>query len=130
MAEAMAAGQAKGQVLEQAVTRDVEQALETFRRKIMDPRVVRDYKGWSGKVMQYRFTDTGQYYHIRFQDGLPQPAVLGKPEKADITYEMSSAVFLAMSRKEISGLKAYALGKVKVRAPMPDLLKLQKLDSL
>ncbi len=122
----MADGQAEGQVLEQ----DVEQALETFRRKVMDPRVVKDYKGWSGRLMQYHFTDSGQYYHIRFQDGLPLPAVKGKPEKADVQYEMSSAIFLAMSRKEISGLKAYALGKVKVRASMPDLLKLQKLDSL
>ena len=122
----MADAQAEGQVLEQGV----EQALETFRSKILDPRVVRDYRNWSGRVMQYHFTDTGQYYHIRFQDGLPQPAVRGKPEKADVSYEMSSAIFLAMSRKEISGLKAYALGKVKVRAPMPDLLKLQKLDSL
>jgi putative sterol carrier protein len=120
------ADQAEGQVLEQGV----EQALETFRKKIMDPRVVKDYKAWSGKVMQYHFTDTGEYYHIRFLDGLPLPAVKGRPEKADVTYEMSSAVFLAMSRKEISGLKAYALGKVKVRAAMPDLLKLQKLDSL
>jgi len=108
----------------------VEQAIEGFRQKIMDPRVVKDYKGWSGKVMQYHFTDTGRPYHIRFQDGLPQPAVLGKPEKADVFYEMSSATFLAMSRKELSGLKAYAQGKVKVRASMPDLLKLQKLDSL
>ena len=122
----MADAQAEGQVLEQGV----EQALESFRSKILDPRVVKDYRNWSGRVMQYHFTDTGQYYHIRFQDGLPQPAVRGKPEKADVSYEMSSAIFLAMSRKEISGLKAYALGKVKVRAPMPDLLKLQKLDSL
>ena len=122
----MADAQAEGQVLEQGV----EQALETFRSKILDPRVVKDYRNWSGRVMQYHFTDTGQYYYIRFQDGLPQPAVRGKPEKADVQYEMSSAIFLAMSRKEISGLKAYALGKVKVRAPMPDLLKLQKLDSL
>jgi putative sterol carrier protein len=130
MAEAMPAGQAEGQVLEQGLAREVEQALETFRQKIMDPRVVKDYKSWSGKVMQYHFTDTGRYYHIRFQDGLPQPAAAGKPERADVSYEMSSAIFLAMSRKEISGLKAYALGKVKVRASMPDLLKLQKLDSL
>jgi putative sterol carrier protein len=107
-----------------------QRCLETFRLKFLDPRVVKDYKGWSGKVMQYHFTDTGKYYHIRFQDGVPQPAVRGKPEKADVTYEMSSQIFLAMSRKEISGLKAYAQGKVKVRAPMPDLLKLQKLDSL
>ena len=126
MADIMAGLQAEGQVLEQGV----EQALETFRSKILDPRVVKDYRNWSGRVMQYHFTDTGQYYHIRFQDGLPQPAVRGKPEKADVSYEMSSAIFLAISRKEISGLKAYALGKVKVRAPMPDLLKLQKLDSL
>jgi putative sterol carrier protein len=108
----------------------VEQCLETFRLKMHDPRVVKDYKGWSGKVMQYYFPDTGRYYHIRFQDGLPQPAVEGKPEKADVFYEMSSAVFRALSRKEISGLKAFAQGKVKVRAAMPDLLKLQKLDSL
>jgi putative sterol carrier protein len=122
----MAEAQAGGQVLEQ----DLERALEGFRLKMLDPRVVRDYKSWSGKVMQYHFTDTGVYYHIRFQDGLPQPAVKDKPEKADVYYEMSSETFLAMSRKEISGLKAYALGKVKVRASMPDLLKLQKLDSL
>ena len=116
----------EGQVLEQTV----EQCIESFRMKFLDPRVVKDYKGWSGKVMQYHFTDTGEYYHIRFQDGQPLPAVKGKPEKADVLYEMSSAIFLALSRKEISGLKAYAQGKVKVRAAMPDLLKLQKLDSL
>jgi len=122
----MAETQDEGQVLEQTV----EQCLESFRLKFYDPRVVKDYKGWSGKVMQYHFTDTDQYYHIRFQDGQPQPAVKGKPEKADISYEMSAAVFLALTRRELSGLKAYALGKVKVRAAMPDLLKLQKLDSL
>jgi putative sterol carrier protein len=108
----------------------VEQCLETFRMKILDPRALKDYRGWSGKVMQYHFPDTGRYYHIRFQDGLPQPAVEGKPEKADVFYEMSTEVFRALTRKEISGLKAFAQGKVKVRAAMPDLLKLQKLDSL
>jgi hypothetical protein len=129
MADASVQSQAEARVLED-LGREVEQALELFRSRIMDPRVVKDYRNWSGRVMQYHFTDTGAYYHIRFQDGLPQHPVKGKPEKADVTYEMSSATFLAMSRKEISGLKAYAQGKVKVRAPMPDLLKLQKLDSL
>jgi hypothetical protein len=114
----------------QALELSVEECLETFRRKFLDPRVVKDYKGWSGRVMLYHFTDTQEYYHIRFQDGLPQPAVKGRVEKADVYYEMSTGTFLAMSRKELSGLKAYAQGKVKVRAPIPDLLKLQKLDSL
>jgi putative sterol carrier protein len=114
----------------QAQELTIDQCIETFRLKFSDPRVVKDYKTWSGKIMQYHFTDTDEYYHIRFQDGLPQPAVKGKVEKADVHYEMSSAIFQAMSRKEISGLKAYAQGKVKVKASMPDLLKLQKLDSL
>jgi len=108
----------------------VEQCLESFRGKFCDPRVAKDYKSWSGKVMQYHFTDTDQYYYIRFQEGQAQPAVKGKPEKADIFYEMTTEVFRALTRKEISGLKAYAMGKVKVKAAMPDLLKLQKLDSL
>jgi putative sterol carrier protein len=114
----------------QAKELTVEQCIESFRLKFYDPRVVKDYKNWSGKVMQYHFTDTDEYFHIRFQDGQPQPAVKGRVEKADVSYEMSSAIFQAMSRKEISGLKAYAQGKVKVKASMPDLLKLQKLDSL
>lgn len=130
MADVPSAVQEQQQVLDEALERGVEQALEVFRSKMMDPRVVKDYSGWSGRVMQYHFTDTGQYYHIRFAEGLPQPAVKGKPEKADVHYEMSAETFLALTRKEISGLKAFAQGKVKVRAPMADLLKLQKLDSL
>jgi putative sterol carrier protein len=122
----MADAESEVQLLQQGV----EQGLESFRRKFLDARVVKDYQSWSGRVMQYHFTDTGRYYHIRFKDGAPQPAQEGKPERADVTYEMSSATFLALTRKEISGLKAYAQGKVKVRAAMPDLLKLQKLDSL
>jgi putative sterol carrier protein len=116
--------------MDEVLEQSVEQCIESFRLKFFDPRVVKDYKTWSGRVMQYHFTDSDEYYHIRFLDGLPQPAVKGKPEKADVYYEMSSEIFLSMSRKEISGLKAFALGKVKVRAAMPDLLKLQKLDSL
>jgi len=115
----MADAQVQGQVREQTVEQTVEQCLEIFRSKILDPRVVKDYKAWSNRVMQYHFTDTGEHYHIRFQDGLPQPAVKGKVEKADVYYEMSSAVFLALTRKEISGLKAYAQGKVKVKASVP-----------
>jgi putative sterol carrier protein len=56
--------------------------------------------------------------------------VEGKVEGAQVTYEMSSDTFLAIHRKELSGMKAYAQKLVKVKASMPDLLKLQKLDSL
>jgi len=119
-----------GDLLGQDHALSVEECLEIFRLKFHDPRVAGDYKGWSGKVMQYHITDTDQYYHIRFEQGLAQPAARGKAERADIQCAMSAAVFRAMTRKQLSGLKAYAQGKVKVKGAMPDLLKLQKLDAL
>jgi putative sterol carrier protein len=125
----MADVQAEGQ-LQEVRELTIEECLESFRKKFYDPRVVKDYKGWSGKIMLYHFTDSDAYYHIRFVNGEPQPAAAGKAEKADVTYEMSTQIFRALTRKEISGLKAFAMGKVKVKAAMPDLLKLQKLDSL
>ena len=61
-----------------AMQQYVEQALEVFRRKIQDPRVVKDYQGWSGKVMQYHFTDTGAYLfdtHSGKCFALPHPVI-------------------------------------------------------
>ena len=111
-------------------TAELEQTLEMFRLKFTDERVARDFKGWIGKTMQYLFTDTGEYYHITFQEGVPAPAARGKPAKADIQYELSTETFLAMARREITGMKAYTQGKVKLRASVPDMLKLQKIDSI
>ncbi len=109
---------------------ELESTLEMFRLKFLDARVARDFKGWTGKTMQYLFTDIGEYYHLRFQEGVPTPAVKGKADKAEISYEMSTETFLALARKEMSGMKAFAQGKVKIRASMPDMLKLQKIDSI
>jgi hypothetical protein len=113
-----------------AKSAELESTLEMFRLKFTDARVARDFKGWSAKTMQYLFTDSGEYYHIAFQDGVPAPAVRGKPGKADIQYELTTETFLAMARKEITGMKAYTQGKVKLRASVPDMLKLQKIDSI
>jgi hypothetical protein len=108
----------------------LEATLEMFRLKFLDDRVSRDFRGWSGKVMQYLFTDAGEYYHITFRDGVPSPAVKGKPDRADIQYEMTTETFHSLANRETTGLKAYAQGKVKLRASMPDMLKLQKIDSI
>ncbi len=110
--------------------RELESTMEMFRLKFLDPRVAGSFKGWNGKTMQYLFSDLGEYYSIRFQDGVPGPVEKGKPEKADICYEMTTETFLALARKEMTGLRAYGLGKVKLRASMPDMLKLQKIDSI
>jgi hypothetical protein len=119
-----------GDIQVQETSQILEQQLEMFRKKFLDPRVARDFKGWNGKTMQYLFTDTGDRFIIRFADGVPGPAERGTAEKAEIQYELATETFFALARKEITGLRAYAQGKVKLRASMPDMLKLQRIDSI
>ena len=104
-------------------------ALDEQRWKFTDPKVAKDFSRWN-KTMQYHFTDTGEYYLIRFVDGQPQPPVPEQVPKPDIQYQMDSDTFLAITRKEITGLKAYQQKRVKLKASMPDILKLQKIDKL
>jgi putative sterol carrier protein len=105
------------------------QILEEQRAKFTDPKVAGSFSKWN-KSMQYHFTDLDEYYVIRFMDGQPQPPAKDRVEKPDIQYEMDTETFLAITRKEITGLKAYQQKKVRLKASMPDMMKLQKIDKL
>jgi hypothetical protein len=109
-----------------------EAVIETLRQqndRFMNVKVASSFKGWT-RVMQYNFPDIGLSMTIPVKDGMPEPPVEGKAVDPQVIYEMSSDTFLAIARKEISGMKAYTQKLVKVKASMPDLLKLQRLDSV
>jgi putative sterol carrier protein len=103
--------------------------LDEQRLRFADPKVVKEFSRWN-KTMQYHFPDRGEYYLVRFIDGEAQPPVQEQVPKPDIQYEMDSDTFLAIIRKEITGMRAYQQKRVKLKASMPDLLKLQKIDKL
>ena len=105
------------------------QVLEEQRLRFSDPRVAKEFSRWN-KTMQYHFTDLDEYYVIRFVEGRAEPPLCRQVEKPDIQYEMDSDTFLAITRKEITGLKAYQQKRIKLKAAMPDMLKLQKIDKL
>jgi putative sterol carrier protein len=105
------------------------QALDDERRKFTDPKVAKDFSRWN-KTMQYHFTDRGEYYLVRFVEGQPQPPAQEQHPKPDIQYEMDSSTFLAIIRKELTGLKAYQQKRVRLKASVPDILKLRKIDKL
>jgi hypothetical protein len=105
------------------------EVLEEQRLRFTDPRVAKEFSRWN-KTMQYHFTDTGEYYLIRFVDGEPQPPTREQVEKPDIQYTMDSTTFFAIVRKEITGLRAYQQKRVKLKASIPDMMKLQKIDKL
>ncbi len=103
--------------------------LNAQRKKFTHKDVARFFKGWN-KTMQYCFTDLDEYYVIELVDGIPKPIVQEKLENPDIMYTMSTETFLALNKGEISGFKAYQQGKLIVKATMPEIMKLQKLDKL
>jgi len=115
-----------------------ETVMETLRAQTArfgHPRVAASFKGWSRR-MRYDFPDIGLSAAIEVADGVPAEPVEGGPGAADasapaqVVYEMSSDTFLAIARKELTGMQAYNRKLVKVKASMGDLLKLQKLDAV
>ena len=92
-------------------------------------KVAASFKGWT-RVMRYDFPDIGVSATIEVKDGVPATPVEGAAGAAQVSYEMSSDTFLAIARKEITGMQAYSRKLVKVKASMGDLIKLQKLDAV
>ena len=103
--------------------------LDEQRMKYTHEKVASSFKNWN-KILQYHFTDTDEYYIIKLVNGQPEPVIEGKVENPDIEYMMSTESFLALAKKEISGFKLYQQKKIKLKAKMTEILKLQKLDKI
>ncbi|MFW9771934.1 MAG: SCP2 sterol-binding domain-containing protein [Candidatus Heimdallarchaeota archaeon] len=103
--------------------------LDDQLKKYTHKDVARHFKDWN-KTLQYYFTDIEEYYVIELVNGNPKPVVKEKLENPDIMYSMSSDTFMALNKGEITGFKAYQQGKLKIKATMAEIMKLQKLDKL
>lgn len=109
-----------------------EEFLELLKKqaeKYKDTKVSRHFKGWN-KTLQYHFTDIEEYYVIELIDGVPQPLEKKKLDDPTIMYSMSVETFIALNKGEVSGLRLYQQKKLKIKATMPEMLKLQKLDKI
>jgi putative sterol carrier protein len=107
----------------------VMEILQIQRGRFTHEKTASSFKGWN-RTMQYHFPDIDLFVVLPVVDGVPGDLREGKAEDAEVSYEMSSDTFLAIHRKEITGMQAFMKKLVKVKASMPDLLKLQKLDSI
>ncbi|MFW9867110.1 MAG: SCP2 sterol-binding domain-containing protein [Candidatus Thorarchaeota archaeon] len=103
--------------------------LEEQKKKYTYEKVASSFKKWN-KTIQYHFTDREEYYSFELVNGQPGSIIEGKIENPDIEYTMSTETFMSLVKKEITGFKLYQQKKIKVKASMPELLKLQKLDKI
>ena len=108
---------------------EVMEILEAQKAKYTNQKVAKFFKTWS-KKLQYHFTDIDEHYVIELVKGEPQPIVKEKLENPDIMYSMSTDTFIEMNTGKLSGFKAYQRKLLKIKATMPEIMKLQKLDKL
>jgi len=101
--------------------------MNKVREKMTSDKLSRHFKNWN-KTMQYFFTDTEEYWYIKLVNGQPEEPVKGQVEKPEISYKIATNDWLDLMHGEVKGLKLYNQGKIKIKAAMPDILKLQKLD--
>lgn len=106
---------------------EIINGLSNIKTRITDEKVAKHFKSWN-KTMQYYFPDVDKYFHIKLVNGIPGEVIKGQAEKPEISYEMTTEDFFALNRGEISGLTLYNQKRLKIKASMPDIMKLQKLN--
>lgn len=99
-------------------------ALETARSRMMNEDGQPVLEGWNRKVL-YHFSDIDEYWYMQVVDGYPQPPVQEEIEDADVRIKMTSDIFVGLMNGTVNGMRAFTSGKVKVKASMADVRKLQ-----
>ena len=105
---------------------EVFESLDEIRKKFDDPETKAKFAGFR-RDLQFRFPDIGASYVMSIDENTNISLVEGTVEKPHVSVEMDSSTFIGIRNKTIRGTQAYMTGKLKIKGPMPDLLKLQKL---
>ncbi|RPJ06483.1 MAG: hypothetical protein EHM28_09995 [Spirochaetaceae bacterium] len=101
--------------------------LESQRLRFLEEKNAKLFSGWN-KTMQYFFPDTGEYFHFVFANGKPGELTFSQVNNPEIEYRMDTDTFKAITERTLDPIKAWQQGKVKLKAALPDMLKLQKLS--
>lgn len=105
-------------------------AIEAFKKMLSnfqkDEKSKKRFAKWN-KSMAVTFTDLEKTYVSEITTGVPNDPEAKEIEKADIWIRVDSTTWIGIMAGDISGMKAYTSGKLKIKGKMTDLLKLQKL---
>ncbi|MFW9924705.1 MAG: SCP2 sterol-binding domain-containing protein [Candidatus Thorarchaeota archaeon] len=105
---------------------EVIEALEAAREKLLDDNAKKEFEGWT-RTIQYHFKDTDEFWHFDVVDGLPGQLENEEDDEADVKFDMTEDTLLRLIDGRLNGMVAFTTGKVKVKASMKDISKLQKL---
>ena len=106
--------------------KEVIEALEAARGKLLDEKAKEEFQGWT-RAIQYYFKDADEFWHFSVVDGVPGELVNEEADDAQVRFTMTEDTLLGLIDGSINGMLAFTTGKVKVKASMKDISKLQKL---
>jgi putative sterol carrier protein len=103
-------------------------AVTKLRERFADPSVVESLKGFT-KTMQFSFTDLKEDYVFNINDGNLASVEKKSLPNANIIITVSNSLMEGIMNKTSNPMTAYMTGKLKVKGPMDDLMRMQKLMS-
>ncbi len=104
----------------------IEQAVQKFNAKALaDEKLQKDLDGVERKIVIE--CKDGPKYNFALRDRQIGPVNEGPLDGAEVTIISDTATLTALLKKEMGPMKAYATGKLKIKASLEDVLRLRKL---
>jgi len=104
----------------------VPASVTKLKERFADPAVQDSLKGFS-KTMQFSFTDLKEDYVFTVNDGKLANVEKKSLPNANIVITVANSLMEGIMNKTSNPMTAYMTGKLKVKGPMDDLMRLQKL---
>ncbi len=101
-------------------------SISKLRERFTDPSVQESLKGFS-KTMQLSLTDLKEDYVFSVSDGKLASVEKKSLPNANIVITVANSLMESIMDKSSNPMTAYMTGKLKIKGPMDDLMRLQKL---
>lgn len=105
---------------------DFDSAINVIKERFSDPEL-KKMLGALTKTIQLEFPDKNKTYLIRIENGEVKEFSERSEESPDVQVTMNSDIFVKIINKSLNPVKAYMMGKIKVKGAVSDLLKLRKI---
>ena len=104
---------------------NIKEGLQSIISKFEDDKVKEDFQRFN-KIVQFVYPDVDTSYNLKIMGGKAEISE-ERDLRPNVVITLNSDTFLAIIKKEVNALEAFAAGKIKFKGSMVDLLKLQKL---
>jgi len=103
----------------------IERAVAKFNARVQaDEKLQQELEGVERTVLLD--LKDGTKFHFQLKDQKIGPVAEGPVEAPDVTILSDPSALTALLNKEMGPMKAYATGKLKIKASLEDVLRLRK----